>query len=156
MYKFLILFSLLGFTAKSQVPALFDTGTKWILKTPKIEKKQLQFVAYSPEKVDMNTMIWTFLPGGFIEYDYESSADIYACAGVDFLDMDITECRWDYDATTMTFILLVKGGYASLDDFIFKRRYNLTVDDSDEFEPVYNLEKDYEYYFNDLTRKSKK
>lgn len=100
-------------------------------------------------------MIWIFMPGGTIDYDYQSSDDVFACAGVDFLDMDVAECRWEYDPISATVILTIKGGYASLDDFVFKRRYNLTVNVDDE-DYGYILEKDLEYYFNDLRKKSKK
>lgn len=155
MYKYLIILFLISGASLAQTPQLFDPGKKWIMTTSKIERNKIEFIEYDISKVDLNTMIWTFLPGGAIEYDYQSSEDVFACAGVDFLDMDVTECRWEYDASTLNVTLTIKGGYASLDDFVFKRRYFLSINDDDE-NYAYVLEKDLDYYFNDLRKKSRK
>lgn len=130
---------------------LFAPNSQWILETSKIEKKELRFIPYSKEAVDLNTMVWTFLPGGFIEYDYQTNEDIFACAGVDFLDLDLSECRWQYNAATRTLTLQLKGGYASIDDFVFKRDYLVGIEDvGDSY--AYVLRKSVEYFFNDLTK----
>lgn len=155
MNKKIIVLLLISYISQGQMLELFDPNTQWILTTAKIEKNKLEFIPYSVDKVDMNTMIWTFMPGGIIDYDYQSSADIFACAGVDFLDMDVTECRWEYDSITMELTLLIKGGYASIDDFVFKRRYTVSINDEDD-EYAYTLTKNYEFFFNDLTKSSRK
>lgn len=155
MKKILITFLLLipFWGSQAQGFQLFQPGSQWILETSKIEKKKLVFVEYKPEKVDMNTMIWTFSPGGMIEYDYQSSADIYACAGVDFLDMDLSECRWDYDAPSQTVTLLIKGGYASIDDFVFKKKYKIEIKDDDEDNYGYILKEELAYFYNNLNNR---
>ncbi len=133
---------------------LFDAEKKWILKTNRIEKKELLFVEFNNAKVDVNTMIWTFLPNGRIEYDYQSSDDVYACLGVDFIDLDVTECRWEYNPSDFSITFLIKGGYASLDDFVFKRIYKISILDED-VDYGYVLTQDKEYFFNDLSRSKK-
>ena len=63
---------------------------KWILASERIENADsIIFVPYNKEKISLNTMIWVFKSNGRIEYDYQSSDDIEACAGVDFLDLEI-------------------------------------------------------------------
>lgn len=137
--------------AQTRFLQLLDASQSWILETPKVHRNDLVFVNYTKDKVDLNTMIWKFLPNGRLDYDYQSSEDVYACAGVDFLDMDLDECRWEYDPASMTLTLQIKGGYASLDDFVFKRAYKVSLlDREDEYGYQLNFEK--EYYFNDLKK----
>ena len=152
-YIICLFFTAFYMSTNAQQFQLFKPGTQWILQTSKIEKKNIIFTEYDPAKVDLNTMIWSFLPGGLIEYDYQSSEDVFACAGVDFLDMDITECRWEYDPIQQTVTLLIKGGYASIDDFVFKRKYKVEIKDDDKDNYGYILKKEVEYFFNDLTIK---
>ena len=153
MKQFLILFFFgFPFATIAQELHLFQANTQWILETPKIEKKELRFVPYSKDRVDLNTMVWSFLPGGFIEYDYQSNEKIYSCAGVDFLDLDLSECRWEFNSAEFSITLLIKGGYASIDDFVFKRKYLISIDDSDH-SYGYIFTKQTEYFFNDLSKK---
>ncbi len=156
MYKFIAFLCILGIgsaSGQSQYLQLLDDSQNWILETPKIQKKELVFTNYSKSKLELNTMIWKFLPNGRLEYDYQSSEEVYACAGVDFLDMDVDECRWSYDPISLILTLQIKGGYASLDDFVFKRDYKVSMLDNG-VDYGYKLTLEKEYFFNDL-RKSK-
>jgi hypothetical protein len=130
---------------------LLDNSQNWILKTPKIEQDDIEFINYTKDKVDLNTMIWKFLPNGTLEYDYQSSEDVFACAGVDFLDLDVEQCSWSYNPADLTLTLQIKGGYASLDDFVFKRAYKVGLLEDDE-SYGYKLTLLKEYYFNDLKK----
>ncbi|AWV99132.1 hypothetical protein [Arcticibacterium luteifluviistationis] len=151
MKKLLLIgFILLGNAASAQYLQLLDASQNWILKTSDIKDNSLVFVNYEKKKVDLNTMIWKFLPNGRLEYDYQSSETIYACAGVNFLDMDVDECLWTYNPSTLILTLQIKGGYASLDDFVFKRDYKVGMLDEDDGYG-YTLTLDKEQYFNDLT-----
>lgn len=138
-------------TPASKFLQLLDDSQSWILRTPKIERGNIEFINYSKDKVDLNTMIWKFLPNGTIDYDYQSSSEIFACAGVDFLDMDIEQCGWTYNPGDLTLTLQIKGGYASLDDFVFKRAYKVSLLDEDE-SYGYRLTLLKEYFFNDLKK----
>jgi hypothetical protein len=118
---FLLISSL---AVKAQDFKSFVANKKWILVTEKAEKSEyITFVPYSKEKVTLNTMIWVFLPNGGIEYDYQSSEDVEACLGVDFLDLDVDACTWRLNPATQSILLTLKGGYASIDDFILKNEY---------------------------------
>ncbi len=156
MKKIALILSLLlcSFWLQAQSLQLFDPSLKWILKTNKIEKKQIIFTEYNIAQVDINTMVWSFLPNGRIAYDYESSGDVFACLGVDFLDLDLDECRWQYDHSLQKITLLLKGGYASIDDFVFKRVYKIELlDEEQDYGYVLKLEN--EYFYNDLTKNKK-
>ncbi|MGR3812431.1 hypothetical protein [Jiulongibacter sp. NS-SX5] len=151
----LVLLTLGSITLKAQDVSKFlqllDDSQSWILRTPKIEKKEIVFENYTKDKVSLNTMIWKFLPNGSLEYDYQSSEDVFACAGVDFLDMDVEQSRWQYNPADLTLTLQIKGGYASLDDFIFKRVYKVSLlDEDDAYGYKLNLLK--EYFYNDLKK----
>lgn len=130
---------------------LLDDSQNWILRTPKIERGNIEFINYTKDKVDLNTMIWKFLPNGTIDYDYQSSSEIFACAGVDFLDMDVEQSNWSYNPGDLTLTLQIKGGYASLDDFVFKRVYKVSLLDEDE-SYGYRLTLLKEHFFNDLKK----
>lgn len=149
----ILLFCGLGTKAQFDLQ-LLDPNLNWILNTDKIQKKQLEFENYSKSKVELNTMVWKFLPNGRLDYDYQSSEDVNACAGVDFLDMDVEECRWAYNPSTLIMTLQIKGGYASIDDFVFKRDYLVGMLDS-ETAYGYTLTLVKEHYYNDL-RKARK
>lgn len=119
---FFVLFSItaLGQTFKEKVPS-----RKYILLTDKVDTlSQIKFIPYAQEKVSLNTMIWTFKPNGRIEYDYQSSEDIEACAGVDFLDLDVDACFWRLNPATHSITLTLKGGFSSIDDFVLKNEYD--------------------------------
>ena len=122
-----------------------------IFKNDDINDNKLVFVNYEKKKVDLNTMIWKFLPNGRLEYDYQSSEDIFACAGVNFLDMDLNDCQWFYNPSTLILTLQIKGGYASIDDFVFKRDYKVgMLDENGGYGYTLTLER--EQFFNDLTK----
>jgi hypothetical protein len=130
---------------------------QWILINDKIDgKKEINFVEYSKEKVDLNSMIWTFLDKGHIEYDYQSSENVEACIGVDFLDLDVDHSFWRYNSISETFTLTLKGGYASIDDFLLKADYSLALE-IDEFgsQRIKFTPKNVVYY-KDLTKLHRK
>jgi hypothetical protein len=151
----LILTLSIGSQAAAQNLELFNPLKKWILKNNNILRNEIELVEYKQKKVKINTMVWQFMPNGKLEYDYQTGEDVDACLGVDFLDIDLDESRWTYNPSTLTLTLMIKGGYASLDDFIFKKEYRISlIDDDNEY--GYNLDLEKEYYFNDLTRFRKK
>lgn len=99
---------------------------EWILETPKIDTaNQLNFSIYAKEKVEINTMIWKFLPNGKISYDYQTSSDVEACLGVDFIDLDLTASSWKWDPSRLVLTIQLKGGYAGIDDFVMKNDYQV-------------------------------
>ncbi len=111
----------------------FIQKNQWILVTNKIEKKkEINFVSFQKKKIELNAMIWSFLDNGKIEYDYQSADNIEACNGVDFLDLDIENSSWKYNNNSQVLTLTLKGGYASIDDFILKAEYMAFLT-SDEF-----------------------
>ncbi|MFN8431127.1 MAG: hypothetical protein U0V04_14215 [Spirosomataceae bacterium] len=121
-FLFFVLISItaLGQTFKEKVPA-----RKYIIVEDRVDTlSSIKFIPYSQEKISLNTMIWTFKPNGRIEYDYQSSEDIEACAGVDFLDLDVDACFWRLNPATHTITLTLKGGYSSIDDFVLKNEYD--------------------------------
>lgn len=150
-----ILMLFLNCTAFTQNLELFDSSKKWILKSNNILKDEIEFVEYKQKKVSINTMVWQFMPNGKIEYDYQTGDDVDACLGVDFLDIDIDESSWRYNPQDLTLTLNIKGGYASIDDFIFKKEYRISLIDEDD-DYGYSLDQVKVYYFNDLTRFRKK
>lgn len=137
-------------SAKSQT--LFDADKRWILVSNKIGRNEIELQQYNSAKVDINTLVMSFKPNGMIEYDYESSDDVDACLGVDFLDIDTDFSRWEFDSTRNVLTLTIKGGYASLDDFKFKREYDLWFNTNGN----YVLRKSKEHYFVDLQRQNKR
>ena len=122
MKKLLIL---LLFCCSANAQNMFDTKLKWVLPMNDLNDNEIYLTAYDPTKIALNTMILIFLPGGKIDYDYESSVE--ACAGVDFLDLDVEKCSWIY--ANGTFTLKIRGGYAAIDDFNFKRDYKIVHDE---------------------------
>ena len=126
---------------------LFDKTKRWILVRNKIERGDIYLTPYHESKLTINNLVLNLSESGKIEYDYESDPKIKFCAGVDFLDIDTDETSWVFDAENNVFTLTLKGGYASLDDFKFKREYTLEA-----FDDGFALRKVKEYYFNDLRR----
>lgn len=121
---------------------------KWILASERIENADsIVFVPYNKEKISLNTMIWVFKPNGRIEYDYQSSDDIEACAGVDFLDLEIESCSWRQNTQTFDVMLTLKGGYASIDDFLMKNEYVFSLNEVGGF--TLGLKK--KFFFKDYT-----
>jgi hypothetical protein len=119
---------------------LRTSNKKWILVTEKAEKSDyIAFVPYSKAKVTLNTMIWVFLPNGRIAYDYQSSEDVEACLGVDFLDLDVEVCTWRFNPATQAILLTLKGGYASIDDFILKNEYQFQTIENENQEVGFEL-----------------
>jgi hypothetical protein len=126
---------------------LFNKTKRWILVRNRIERGDIYLTPYLESKLTINNLVLNFAESGTIEYDYESDPKIKFCAGVDFLDIDTDETSWVFDSENNVFTLTLKGGYASLDDFKFKREYTLEA-----FDDGFALRKVKEYYFNDLRR----
>ncbi len=129
---------------------LFSPEKRWILMKNKIERGDIYLTPYAESKLSINNLVLT-LNKGKIDYDYESDPKINMCLGVDFLDIDSENSSWKYDAENNIFTLVIKGGYASLDDFQFSRAYKIET-----FEDGYVLRKFAEIYFNDFRKKKKK
>lgn len=129
---------------------LADTK-RWILLTNKIMKNVIKFTSYDKSKFRINTLILTFANNGKIEYDYQMDPTLEFCAGIDFLDIDTDESAWSFDEATNVLTLTIKGGYASLDDFKFKREYKVEQTDDE-----YVLHKIKEHYFIDLKKQNQK
>ena len=130
---------------------------QWILVTDKLEKKkEINFVSFQKKKIELNAMIWSFLDNGKIEYDYQSADNIEACNGVDFLDLDIENSFWKYNNDSQVFTLTLKGGYASIDDFVLKAEY-IAFLTSDEFGNLgFQLKQTKVLTFRDLTKLTRK
>ena len=130
---------------------------KWILVTDKLEKKkEINFVSFQKKRIELNAMIWSFLENGKIEYDYQSADNIEACNGVDFLDLDIDNSFWKFNADSQVFTLTLKGGYASIDDFILKAEYMAFLT-SDEFgNKDFDLKQTKLIILRDLTKQNRK
>ena len=133
-----------------QHKSLFDKSNRWILVRNRIERGDIYLTPYHESKLTINNLVLSFTNEGKIEYDYESDPKVRFCAGVDFLDIDTDETSWAFDSENNVFTLTLKGGYASLDDFKFKRDY--TVEASDD---GFALRRVKEHYFSDF-RKSVK
>ena len=130
---------------------LLDKSKRWMLVKNKIEKNDIFLTTYDEAKLTINNLIMSFDTEGKIAYDYESDPKIKFCAGVDFLDIDTDETSWEYNAEKNIVTLTLKGGYASLDDFKFKRDYWVeTIEDG------YILRKLKEHYFTDFRKPIKK
>lgn len=135
--------------AKTKI-LLADTK-RWILMTNKITKNVIKFTSFDKSKFRINTLILTFANNGKIEYDYQMDPTLEFCAGIDFLDIDTDESAWSFDESTNILTITIKGGYASLDDFKFKRDYKVEQTDDE-----YVLHKVKEYYFIDLKKQNRK
>jgi hypothetical protein len=128
MQKIFLLLVLLSFSQITNAQGFKDrvVNKEWILETPKIDTaNQLNFSTYSKEKIEINTMIWKFLPNGKISYDYQTSSDVEACLGVDFIDLDLNASFWKWDPVKLVLTIQLKGGYAGIDDFIMKNDYQV-------------------------------
>lgn len=127
--------------------ALFDKTKRWILVRNKIERGDIYLTPYHESKLTINNLVLNLSESGTIEYDYESDPKVKFCAGVDFLDIDTDETSWAFDADNNIFTLTLKGGYASLDDFKFKRDYTVEA-----FDDGFALRRVKEHYFNDFRK----
>ncbi len=127
--------------------ALFDKTKRWILVRNKIERGDIYLTPYHESKLTINNLVLNLSESGTIEYDYESDPKVKFCAGVDFLDIDTDETSWIFDADNNVFTLTLKGGYASLDDFKFKRDYTVEA-----FDDGFALRRVKEHYFNDFRK----
>lgn len=127
--------------------ALFDKTKRWILVRNKIERGDIYLTPYHESKLTINNLVLNLSESGTIEYDYESDPKVKFCAGVDFLDIDTDETSWVFDADNNIFTLTLKGGYASLDDFKFKRDYTVEA-----FDDGFALRRVKEHYFNDFRK----
>jgi hypothetical protein len=130
--------------------ALFDKTKRWILVRNKIERGDIYLTPYHESKLTINNLVLNLSESGTIEYDYESDPKVKFCAGVDFLDIDTDETSWVFDADNNIFTLTLKGGYASLDDFKFKRDYTVEA-----FDDGFALRRVKEHYFNDFRKPEK-
>lgn len=130
---------------------LLDKSKRWMLVKNKIEKNDIFLTIYNESKLTINNLIMSFDSDGKIVYDYESDPKVKFCAGVDFLDIDTDETSWEYNAEKNIVTLTLKGGYASLDDFKFKREYWVEA-----IEDGYILRKQKEIYFTDFRKPLKK
>ena len=130
---------------------LLDNSKRWMLVKNKIERNDIFLTTYNESKLTINNLIMTFANDGRIEYDYESDPKVRVCAGVDFLDIDTDETSWTYDSEKNIVTLTLKGGYASLDDFKFKREYWVEIIDDG-----YILRKLKEHYFTDFRKATNK
>jgi len=126
---------------------LFNKTKRWILVRNRIERGDIYLTPYHESKLTINNLVLNLSESGTIEYDYESDPKIKFCAGVDFLDIDTEETSWAFDADNNIFTLTLKGGYASLDDFKFKRDYAVEA-----FDDGFALRKVKEHYFNDFRK----
>ena len=135
--------------AKSKI--LLSDTKRWILLTNKIMKNTIKFTAFDKSKFRINTLVLTFANNGKLEYDYQMDPTLEFCAGIDFLDIDTDESAWSFDEANNILTLTIKGGYASLDDFKFKRDYKVEQTDDE-----YVLHKIKEHYFIDLKKQNQK
>jgi hypothetical protein len=147
----LISFGALNVNAQSIKQKIVNKN--WVLNTSKIElETELNFSIFTDDQVDINTMIWKFLPNGKIENDYKSSDDVEACLGVDFLDIDVNYSSWKVDLKTQKIILTLKGGYASVDDFIMKKEYDFEYIRDENLIEGFKLIESKVLFFKDLTQ----
>jgi len=110
-------------------------------------RSDIYLTPYHESKLTINNLVLNLSESGTIEYDYESDPKVKFCAGVDFLDIDTDETSWIFDADNNVFTLTLKGGYASLDDFKFKRDYIVEA-----FDDGFALRRVKEHYFNDFRK----
>ena len=141
----------ISFATKAQDFKSYVANKKWILVTEKAEKSgSIRFIPYSMDKVTLNTMIWIFKPNGRIEYDYQSSEDVEACLGVDFLDLDVDVSTWRLNPTNQSILLTLNGGYASIDDFILKNEYDFQALEEENSESGFELVLKKKVFFRNL------
>ena len=133
----------------AQSKAMLIDSKRWILLGNKITKNVIKLTPFDVSKFRINTLVLSFGKNGKIQYDYESDPTIEFCAGIEFLDIDTDESSWVFDAENNLLTLIIKGGYASLDDFKFKREYKIEQRDDE-----YVLHKTKEYYFVDLKKQN--
>lgn len=126
---------------------LFNKTKRWILVRNRIERGDIYLTPYLESKLTINNLVLNLAESGTIEYDYESDPKIIFCAGVDFLDIDTDQTSWVFDEKKNVFTLTLKGGYASLNDFKFKRDYTIET-----FDDGFALRLVKEHYFNDFRR----
>ncbi len=142
---------LISSALKAQDFKTFVANKKWILITEKAEKSSsIRFIPYATDKVTLNTMIWIFKPNGRIEYDYQSSEDVEACLGVDFLDLDVDVSTWRLNSVNQSIMLTLKGGYASIDDFILKNEYDFQALEQENSESGFELVLKKKVFFRNL------
>ena len=150
LINFIALF-LISSALKAQDFKSYVANKKWILITEKAEKSgSIRFIPYTPDKVTLNTMVWIFRPNGRIEYDYQSSEDVEACLGVDFLDLDVDVSTWRLNPANQSILLTLKGGYASIDDFILKNEYDFQAFDEESRESGFELVLKKKVFFRNL------
>jgi hypothetical protein len=141
----------ISYALKAQDFKSYVANKKWILITEKAEKSgAIRFIPYAPDKVTLNTMIWIFKPNGRIEYDYQSSEDVEACLGVDFLDLDVDVSTWRLNPANQSILLTLKGGYASIDDFILKNEYDFQALQEENRESGFELVLKKKVFFRNL------
>ncbi|WP_101727816.1 hypothetical protein [Emticicia sp. TH156] len=117
------------------LPALFVTQSfaqdlsllskKWILLNSRIENKDIYLASYSPSKLKADSFVIHFLQDGKIDYDYETNHSSKHSRRTEFLDLDTEVSGWQYEASENIMTLTLKGGYTSMDEFNFKRRYKM-------------------------------
>ncbi len=150
----LFFISTLGY---SQKPEDYFVNKNWILHTSKIEKaNKIVLKGYSKDQIELNTMLWVFKEDGTFETDYQTSEDIEACIGVDFLDLDVDVCTWKYNVNNNTIVLYLKGGYASIDDFLLQAEYNIeSIIDEFTSQEIFILSLKNKISFKDLTKSNR-
>lgn len=160
MIKYIIVFFVFLSTQNLFAQNFFEQvkGRDWVLVTDmKVNKgRDLEFAEFDTRLLSINNMIWTFLPNGEFTYDYQSSADAEACAGVDFLDIDLDESSWQYNPNTNVLMLTLKGGYASIDDFVVRMTYTFEGLSDGNMGQKFTLKYQKTLFYNDLTRFNKR
>ncbi|WP_337041168.1 hypothetical protein [Emticicia sp. 17c] len=131
--------------------AMLIPSKRWILVGNKITKNVIKLTSFDKSKFRINTLVMSFGNEGKIIYDYESDPNIEFCAGIEFLDIDTDESAWWFDEENNVLTLQIKGGYASLDDFKFKRDYKV-----EQIGDEYVLHKVKEHYYLDLKKQNLK
>jgi len=140
--------SLSFFSLKAQNTPLFKEGNRWILVNNRIEKNEIFLTSYKKSKLKVNTLVLSFDKDARISYDYETNPNFPVSSSINYLDIDTDESSWTFDTLTNICTLTIKGGYASIDDFKFKREYKI--------EPVtdgFILIKEKDVFFEDLKHK---
>jgi hypothetical protein len=152
-FVFLLVLFFRAFTVNAQIRKETLMEKQWIIKNDRVvENDSLIFSNYAKEKLGLNTMIWTFLPMGKLDYDYQTADDMEACLGVDFLDLDVEACTWRFDEPNQKISLTLKGGYASIDDFVIKAEYEIGLAVDNLGQSTLILTKTRKIFFKDLTK----
>lgn len=143
-YYFLLLyfscFYAFGQEIASKEAELTSHIKSWILVNNKING-DIRLTEFDFAKIGYNTMEIRFVQDGSISYRYHSNVE--ACGGK-FLDIDIENSKWERHGAF--FVLTLRGGYWSIDDFEFKRAYTIEAVNENDF----ILKKIDEYYFKRL------